>query len=293
MSNYRKFWLINSQSERYDFTLKEQKTFLSDPSGLGFSRSLDTLKVGDIFIVTNNELEIPTVTGDLIFYADTEKAYKDYDDFVKFIRYTPLKLYYQPPHLLSGYYTNCIITSLEKGEYSTEGYLSCPITFSCTSIWYNSNLNYRIVTNGQSLNGKYYPLKRPYNYGASSLSDITLNVDSDEEVGFTFEIIGVCTNPLLTLTQNETQYGIIKLDGTFDYVKVDSNDDNEDLYLEKDEIALTNPLIYQDLSIADGTSQITFVKLKIGENRIAFTCDGVSNFEGYIRFSWKDKRVSI
>lgn len=289
----RKFWLINSQNNRFDFTLKTKKAFLESPSGLGFSKTLDGIRVGDDTIFTSDELDIPQISGNVLFYDDNEKAYRDYDNFVKFIRYTPLKLYYQPPHLLSGYYTNCVISSLEKGERSTEGYLSCPITFTCSSIWNNSSVNGLVVTNGQSLNGKYYPLKRPYNYATNSLSDITINVDSDKEVGFIFEIIGDVTNPLLQITQNEKQYGIVKIDGNFDYLKLDSNDDNEDLYLEKDEIALTNPLIYQDLSIADGTSQVTFVKLNVGENKLSFSCDNVNKFEGYIRFTWKDRRISI
>lgn len=289
----RKFWLINNQGQRYDFTLKTNKVFLNEPSGLGFSKSVDGIRVGDDTIITSEELDMPTISGTILFYEKLEKAYKEYDDFVRFVRFTPLKLYYQPPHLLSGFYTNCVITSLEKSEYTTEGYLACPIVFACSSIWTNADMTSLIVTNGQSLEGKYYDLKRPYHYGTNTLSDITLNVDSDRETGFVFEVIGDVTNPLLLLTQNEKQYGVIKLDGNFDYVKVDSNDDSQDIYLEKGEIALTNPTMYQDLSIADGTSQVTFVKLRLGESKLAFSCDDISKFEGYIRLSWKDKRVSV
>lgn len=293
MSNYRKFWLINNQNERYDFTLKEQKTFLSDPSGLGFSKTLDIVKVGYDAIITDSDLELPSVTGDLIFYAETEKAYKDYGDFIEFIKYTPLKLHYQPAHLLSSFYIDCSITSLEKGEYDTDGYLSCPITFEGLSLWCNSVENSLIVTNGESNTGKYYDLKRPYNYSTNSLKDITINVNGQLPSGFTYEVIGEVTNPLLLITQNEEQYGIIKIDGNFTYLKVDSRDDSEDIYLEKDEIPLTNPVVYQDLTVADGVSQVTFVKLKVGENNLSFSCDDMEKFDGYVRFSWEDKRFTV
>lgn len=294
MSNYRKFWLINSQNERYDFTLKEQKTFLSDPSGLGFSKTLDTVKLGYSAIIVDSDLDLPSVTGNLLFYDSTEKAYADYDDFMDFIKYTPLKLHYQPANLLTSFYIDCIITSLQKGEYDNGGkYLECPITFSGLSRWTNSSQNTLVVTNGESSNGKYYDLKRPYNYSANSLTDISITVNGQLPIGFVFEIVGEVTNPLLQITQDEEQYGIIKIDGNFTYLKVDSRDDSEDIYLEKDEIPITNPIIYQDPTVADGKSEVTFVKLKVGVNRISFTCDDVDNFDGYIRFMWKDSRLSV
>ena len=289
----RQFYLENSLGKRYELTNKNFKHFLNEPEGFGFSKSLDVLRLGNNELITNEQYSMPNISGDILFYDDVEKAYQDYLEFVNFVRYSPLKLYYLPPNLLFPYYIECNITQVDKSEYKKEGFLSCPITIYGYTLWQNSQENILTVSNNENKDGKYYELIRPYHYSGNSLNSIEINNIGDVPVGFVFEILGSVTNPRLVATQNGSIYGQLKLNGTFDYIMIDSNDLTETIYLENKGIVITNPLSYQDLSIADGVSDITFFKLKIGESKLSFSCDKLSSFEGIVNFKWKDKKVSI
>lgn len=289
----RQFYLENSLGKKYQLTNKNFKQFLSEPEGLGFVKSLTTLRLGDDELITNEQYSMPSISGNILFYDKVEKAYQDYLDFISFVRYTPLKLYYLPPNLLFPYYIECSMVQLDKGEYSTSGYLSCPISIYGNTLWQNSQESSLEVNNSESDDGKYYDLVRPYHYSGFSLNSIVINNIGDIPVGFILEIVGDVTNPRLTATQDGVAYGILKLNGNFDYVQINSNDLNEAIYLEKDGTVVTNPLSYQDLSIADGVASVTFFKLKVGTSYLSFSCDKLSAFTGKINFRWKDKRISI
>lgn len=289
----RQFYIENSLGNKYYLTNKNFKHFLNEPEGLGFSKSLTTLRLGDDELITDEQYSLPSVSGSILFYDTLEKAYQDYYEFINFIRYSPLKLYYQPPNLLSPYYIECSLVQVDKSEYSTSGYLSCAVSFYGNTLWQNSQESSLTVTNSESGDGKHYELVRPYHYSGNSLNSIEINNTGDVPVGFVFEILGSVTNPRLVATQNGSIYGQLKLNGTFDYIRVDSNDSTETIYLENKGTVITNPLGYQDLSIADGVASITFFKLKVGGSILSFTCDKTSSFDGNISFKWKDKRVSI
>lgn len=289
----RKFYLTNSLNNKYEFTNAQLEHFLNSPQGLGFTKSISTLRLGDDELVMSEQYSMPSISGEILFYASRKQAYQDYLEFMNFIRLGGLKLYYTPPNMLYPYFIDCEIVQVDKTEYSTDGYLNCPISIYGLTQWQNSQESTIKVNNENSNNGKHYPLVRNYFYDGNSLSDIKLEVNGQVEVGFIFEIVGNCTNPQLIVKQNDVAYGKIKLDGTFDYVRVNSDDVNEEIYLEKDGASLTNPYQYQDLSIADGIANITFFKLKVGSSKIAFSCDNQKDFNGHINIIWKDKRVSI
>lgn len=289
----RQFYIENSLGNKYYLTNKNFKHFLNEPNGLGFSKSLNVLRLGNVELITDEQYSMPSVSGNVLFYNNVEQAYQDYLEFVNFVRYAPLKLYYLPPNMLFPYYIECSITQVDKSEYQREGYLSCPITFYGYTLWQNSQESSLVVNNNENADGKHYELIRPYHYAGNSLSSIIINNTGDVPIGFVLEVVGSVTNPRLIASQNGIVYGQLKLNGTFDYIMVDSNDLTEAIYLEKNGTVITNPLSYQDLSIADGVSDITFFKLKIGESKLSFSCDKISSFEGNINFKWKDKKVSI
>lgn len=289
----RQFYLENSLGQKCYLADKKYKQFLSEVEGLGFAADLTVVRIGDSEHITRKQIELPGVSGTILFFDTYEKAYQDYDDFVVFTRYTPLKLYYLPPNRLFPYFIEGDIVQLEKGEYLQEGYLACTFSFHGVSYWQNSQETAFVVSNIESSDGKFYDLERPYHYSGSSLNSIVVNNAGDIEIGFEFEIIGNVTNPRLTATQNGVAYGLLKLDGTFDYVKVDSNDVTQSIYLEQNDSVVANPTSYQDMSIKDGVAQLTFFKLKIGESILSFSCDKLSSFDGILRFKWKDLRKSI
>ena len=87
-------------------------------------------------------------------------------------------------------------------------------------------------------------------------------------------------------------YGTCKIDGTYSYVRVDSRDGRQSIYLEKDGVAVTNPTIYQDLTITDG-GVLTFIKAKSGISIFSFICDGIDTFDGTVRISFSDSYISV
>lgn len=289
----RQFYLENSLGKKYELTNKNFKQFLNEPEGLGFSKNLNVLRIGNDELITDEQYSMPSISGEVLFYDNLENAYQDYLEFINFVRYSPLKLYYLPPNMLFPYYIECSITQVDKSEYQREGYLSCPVTFYGYTLWQNSQESNLVVSNSENKDGKYYELIRPYHYAGNSLNSIEINNTGDVPIGFVFEVVGSVTNPRLIASQNGIIYGQLKLNGTFDYIRVDSNDLTESIYLENNGTVITNPLSYQDLSIADGVSDITFFKLKIGESKLSFSCDKISSFEGNVSFKWKDKKVSI
>ena len=289
----RQFYLENSLGKKYELTNKNFKQFLNEPEGLGFSKNLNVLRIGNVELITDEQYSMPSISGEVLFYDNLENAYQDYLEFINFVRYSPLKLYYLPPNMLFPYYIECNITQVDKSEYQREGYLSCPVTFYGYTLWQNSQESNLVVSNSENKDGKYYELIRPYHYAGNSLNSIEINNTGDVPIGFVFEVVGSVTNPRLIASQNGIVYGQLKLNGTFDYIRVDSNDLTESIYLENNGTVITNPLSYQDLSIADGVSDITFFKLKIGESKLSFSCDKISSFEGNVSFKWKDKKVSI
>ena len=289
----RQFYLENGLGKKYELTNKNFKQFLNEPEGLGFSKNLNVLRIGNDELITDEQYSMPSISGEVLFYDNLENAYQDYLEFINFVRYSPLKLYYLPPNMLFPYYIECSITQIDKSEYQRVGYLSCPVTFYGYTLWQNSQESNLVVSNSENKDGKYYELIRPYHYAGNSLNSIEINNTGDVPIGFVFEVVGSVTNPRLIASQNGIVYGQLKLNGTFDYIRVDSNDLTESIYLENNGTVITNPLSYQDLSIADGVSDITFFKLKIGESKLSFSCDKISSFEGNVSFKWKDKKVSI
>lgn len=289
----RQFYLENSLGKKYELTNKNFKQFLNEPEGLGFSKNLNVLRIGNDELITDEQYSMPSISGEVLFYDNLKNAYQDYLEFINFVRYSPLKLYYLPPNMLFPYYIECSITQVDKSEYQRVGYLSCPVTFYGYTLWQNSQESNLVVSNSENKDGKYYELIRPYHYAGNSLNSIKINNTGDVPIGFVFEVVGSVTNPRLIASQNGIVYGQLKLNGTFDYIRVDSNDLTESIYLENNGTVITNPLSYQDLSIADGVSDITFFKLKIGESKLSFSCDKISSFEGNVSFKWKDKKVSI
>ena len=89
---YRKFYIINALGNRYDLTDKNSKVFLNAPNGFGLNRSFTSLKVGNSELVTSQQFNLTDITGELLFYADSNGTkYQDYQDFIQFVKYKPLE----------------------------------------------------------------------------------------------------------------------------------------------------------------------------------------------------------
>lgn len=290
---YRKFWLINANNERYDLTEEQGNAFLDSPDNLGFSRSLSVLRLGNSEIVNSIETDLNSVTGELIFYKNTnETKYQNYFDFAQFIRFQPLFLYYLPPNTISPYYAEVYVLSLGKSEVNySSGVMHCPITYKRTTNWLTADEVVYQGDNSALPDGKFYDLERPYYYTGTNLSNIVLTNNGSDEIGMIIEIDGECVNPQFTISQNGEQYGVCKLTGTFDYVRINSIETEEEIYLEYNGSALSNPTSYQDLSVGDGTSKVTFVMLKVGVSDMVWAFGNA--FAGTVTIRYRNSYITV
>lgn len=296
MAEFRQHWLINSVGERYDFTDQNGvKAFLDNPAGFGFSRTISTTKVGNSEIVNSQEFTMTDLTGDLVFFdSDNGSKYEEYQNFINFARFKPLEFHYLTPNDLSGYHCDVIFTSASKSDVSeTDGLLRVPVTFHRLTEWLTDDDTVLELTNDPIDGGKYHDLIYDYHYAGTNLQGAKLYNNGTDEVGFVFEVFGVVQNMQFSLSANGERYGVCKINGTYDYVMINSVEQAEGIYLEYNGSSVANPEQYQDFTIADGKSYLTWTKLKVGESVISFTCGNIDTFNGYVRVSFKTSYATV
>ena len=103
----RQFVLINSKGEKYSFN--EKKSFMAEPSGLGYEFKVEYENYNDYFVEKDRELKQPKIKGKVYF-----SSYEEYYRFISFIQYRPLELEYTSH---KTFYMICNVDKLEKKEY--------------------------------------------------------------------------------------------------------------------------------------------------------------------------------
>lgn len=295
MASYRKFWLINSLGNRYDLT-EHNSAFLYMPEGLGFQRQYTSLMIGNSELVTSMQFVMTDIKGELLFnFGSNGDDYNEYQNFIQFSKYKPLELHYQTPNELKSYYCDILFIQADKSEISYEdGMLHVPFVFHRLTQWLDDEAYNVTLYNTPTEEGKYYELIRPYHYAGTSLSSGTpIYNNGTDDVGFILTVNGEVQNLQFTLTQNGEVYGICKINGTYDFVQIDSVERTENIYLERNGSVIANPEQYQDLTIRNGASYLTWTKFKVGETIFAFTCGNISTFTGSVNISFKNSYVTV
>ena len=291
--DYRKFWLINTLGNRYDFT-ENIDIFLNNPQGLGFRRNFTSITVGNSELVTSQQFQLTDVQGELLFMGNTNgEKYESYQKFVQFAKYKPLEFHYKTPNNLLSYHCDIIFTQLDKSEVGQDGILRCPVTFHRLTEWLTDQDEVYVFNNNPLDEGKFHDLIYDYHYAGTNLSNSVINNNGTDDVGFILEIIGEVENPQFSLTQGGETYGICKINGTYDYVQIDSVERTESIYLEQNGSVVTNPEQYQDFTIANGQSYLTWLKLKVGQSQFAFTSGNIDTFDGTVKIRFKNSFATI
>ncbi len=285
----RDFWLENSKGET--LSLLSPTIFFNNPDGLGFKTQYSSIKLGTSRLIKRNgyNLESVPVNGDILF-TDPENAYDDYIGFVKFISFGPLYLHYKPKN--KSYFCRIEISELGKSEIKQEGYMTCPITFDKLSVWFTDEINTLVRRKRPTAVGKSYPLTRPYHYSSTELRNTKIENSGTVEAPITFEIYGRTTNPTVYIYDDQGNlYGVCKIDGTYDYVKVVSDDLEQDINLRYEDLIYTDAANYQDLSISNGEVDVTFLKAKVGTSTMNFSLG--EEFDGSVIVSWRSAYVTV
>ena len=181
----RRFKLINAVGAEYDLSSKQ--SFLQNPSGLGVSRSIDSISAGYDWIVTDNQVDQKPVSGEIVFLG-----YAKYTEFVRFCSYTPLTLCYAP--LTKWYYRTCQIEQIDKTEinFGTKRLL-CPVDFLCLGVWYD-----RTTIGKSELEpgaGKKYVYTYPYVYADTTIGSVAIDNTSLLDSPCILHMRGVAINP--------------------------------------------------------------------------------------------------
>ncbi len=186
----RYFKLVNSRGAEWDLMARDG--FFHAPSGLGFARSISTLRAGNDWLPSNEFLNQKTPSGEMVFFS-----YESYQRFVSFISYDePLFLMYQPTR--KWYRCRCKVSKLEKGDMTNPGLLVCPIVFSCLGTWHELVSASQADINKAA--GKVYPYAYPYSYADSTVVSAAIE-NGNLESPCKLHIFGPCTNPAWSISQ--------------------------------------------------------------------------------------------
>lgn len=286
----REFWLTNANGDKW--SLNQEKTFANEPEGLGYDVNISVAKLGNTNVITSEYYDLPSFQSELMFMEPRQRAYQTYREFIGFLSQKPIVFHYMPPNTNESYQCACRVTQLVKTEYSPDGFMSCPINIYRQSMWYSDKENVIDATKTQE-EGKQYPLKRPYHYGIVSTQNIPLYNDGMVDAPMKIEIVGECTDPLFNLYDgNGNRYGACKINGTYDYVMINSDDVDEGIVLERGGSNIPNAVNYQDLTVGDPQKvYVTFLKLKAGTSTLVFSLD--NSFTGYVRITWRNAYVAV
>lgn len=286
----RKFYIENSLGNRY--SLQDTNVLGRNPSGLGAEVTFESVILGESKKVTETHYELIDKHLSIVFRGTIPEVYQAYQDFVRFLSRKPLRLIYVTPNTFEEYWCDVILTRLDKTEVNEANVLECDLELSPVDFWRNSRTNILDVGDDDEGSGKKYPLKRPYSYGSKSLSEVSISNNGFYDAPFTIEIDGTTTNPIITLYDaNDVRYGQARLIGTFDKIVINSDELNESIQLVQNGVELTDPYNYQDLTYLDDETALTFMKLKVGQSKMAFTLG--LNFSGTIRITWNERYITI
>lgn len=291
---YRKFKLVNANNNEFTLTEQNFKVFANDPNGLGFSKSVSTLRLGDEELLLYSLVNLDNINFELLFYDDKlSDKYQKYVEFMQFISFKPLYLYYQRPNGFEWYRRKIEIVSLSKSEVSFEdSMLHCNLVMKSLGFW-EDDIAEEIVLEKQEQQGKIYPITYPFTYGGNSFSGVDLISKGLLDTPLEIQINGTCEDAeWIIYDNNDNIYGRAKFNGTFDTIYVNSRESEEEIKLLYNGTFVDNPLSYQDLTVGSPNQiYITFLKLKVGRSKISFNFD--LSFEGNVVIKWRNRYVSV
>lgn len=136
----RKIKLKNAQGQSIDCLLKS--SFLNDLGGLGYDEQVTYISYANGFHhPIKRQTQQSAITGRLSF-LNRSTAYADYRTLMEWVTTAERQnddgsiiLVYQP-YGTEEFQKDVILTSINKGELDTGGYLSCAVTFQGLTPWY-------------------------------------------------------------------------------------------------------------------------------------------------------------
>lgn len=192
-----KFYLMNEKRVRWGLNRPESGVF-TDPKGFGSEYSSSYLKVGDIWVTDSRELSQPQPSGTILF---TKRMYETFQALIRFINQArQLVFVYQPAGIQTEYFANVDLISIEKGSYHRGQRMEVPIKLVCKSLFYTEEaLKYRIQRSDKELR---WDFKWETRFNDLNYVSFSFQNDGHAESPFQLSFTGYCTNPVVTVYQD-------------------------------------------------------------------------------------------
>ena len=183
----RKFKLMNGEGRFYDLSARE--SFFHSIGGFGYSDSTQFEQIGTDFIPLEEIFSQGELKG-CIFFGSVE-PYKQYREFAKFVRTTPLTLIYQTDE---EYRVSVRLLEIDKSELMNGGIgLNCEVVFTAMGLFYKSITK---LSDTLYIGGKIYPYMYSYSYADISQNTLLIDSDSHADSPCRISICGPCINPV-------------------------------------------------------------------------------------------------
>ena len=206
----REFLLQNEYGEKKQ--LQYGDVFLWLPSGLGYGFVTEYMEASDFFIPTYTEDEHIPIDATLVFFPPN--AYAKYQQLFNWILQAEnLELAYKP--INDWYYQRVSIDRVDKTELTRTGTLEVPVQILPLSpIFTPYDLN--LTIEGQTAHSnKKYDYIYPYVYSNSGVAGkLNFTVSAQCDCDFQIELDGAISAPSITVTRNDTETTIGKIDLT-------------------------------------------------------------------------------
>lgn len=263
----RKFKLINGNGQEFDLMRKD--ALLSEPSGLGFSNTVDAQRIGATFAVVSTEQDQPNPAGTMVF-----ESYAQYEEFRTFVRVGGLTLCYMP---ISTWLYLPVALSIEKSEieYASKRLL-CAVDFSGTGYWHEKLSEARTQ---DSAGGKIYSYEYPFTY--TSVRAGSVELDSGSMPSYCkIHIFGTVISPswAVYVGNKKIHSGkVLKTIASGRKLVIDTNPSS----MEISEYTANGEYVYNIYAQSDFSTERIF-EIPAGKSRMVFSHDGTNAVTAFV-----------
>ena len=255
----RKFSIENEKGQQFRLDSLKEGCFLTSPSNLGYSYSIDFVQLGFEFIENNRKIDQSNPKGVAYF-----KSYDKVKEFIDFIE-SSVKL----KDGEKTYYRDVCFRRIEKTEKAGK-WLACPIEFASKSLWYEQNETiFKIEAYEDEMRYSYRWNSRYIDYNVRA---IQFNNKGHIEAPFQVEINGFVQNPTISIFVEDEEYASIKVPITInEYEKLLYSSKTGEIYIQKQHTDGTIENLWKQEYI-DIQKQNIF-KMPIGVSEVRLTAD--------------------
>lgn len=197
---HRRFYLENTQKQRFNLQDLKNGALLASPAGLGLSMTRSYEMTGNTSRTVSEIYPLRTFSG--VIVLDGYRAYDGYRALINFIAVSGnIKLVYAPRYetTSSEFLADVEVESVSKGEVKG-GRMECDVAITLKGAWYKRE-SLRVVAEKTGTELRY---DRMYEYVYSDVSTdaIEINNDGHFDAPILLEAEGELVNPRLLLYVN-------------------------------------------------------------------------------------------